>query len=125
MSDTPISQEAEKLQKLTVYGRWLFVLICWLTLAPFGIWEMRETIMLCKEHCTWAAIRYGLQFNPVGGFALVFSVAITTSVLIWQSSHILQGGLSDKEIYYLEKQVEKIRATGPKHILYSWICKNG
>lgn len=121
MNDSDLNQPIERLHRLTVYGRWLFVVICWLTLAPFGLWEMRETIALCQQHCTWSAIRYGLQFNPYGAVSITFCIAITTAVLVWQSSHILQGGLSDKEKYYLQQQVEKIRAKGTKHILWKWI----
>jgi hypothetical protein len=83
---------------------------------------MRETISLCQEHFTWAAVRYGLQFNPFGAAALIFCMAITTSTLVWQSFYILEGGLSAKERYYLEQKVEKIRTKGEKHPLYAWVC---
>jgi hypothetical protein len=119
--NSDLHTQIQRLYQLTIYGRWLFVIICWLTLAPFGIWQMRETISLCQEYCTWAAIRYGMQFNPFGALALIFCIAITTSVLVWQSSHILQGGLSAKEKYYLKQKVLKIKAQGSKHWLYSLI----
>lgn len=121
LNNSNLNQQVERLYLLTVYGRWLLVTLCWLTLAPFGIWQMRETISLCQEYCTWAAVRYGLQFNPLGALALTFCVAITTSVLVWQSLHILEGGLSAKQRYYLEQRVKKIMAEGVKHPLYKWI----
>ena len=122
LENSNLDQQVKRLHRLTVYGRWLFVVFCWLTLAPFGIWQMRETISLCQEHCTWAAVRYGLQFNPLGGLALTFSIAITTAVLVWQSSHILDGGLSAKQKYYLAEKVKKIKAKGSEHPLYKWVC---
>ena len=123
MNETNLNKQVAKLHQLRIYGRYLFVLLCWLILAPISIWQMRETISLCQEHCTWAAIRYGLEFNPFAALALTFCIAITTAVLVWQSLHILEGGLSAKEKYRLERQVHKIRAAGPKHPLWKWVCK--
>lgn len=122
LGNSRLQKQVKRLHSLTVYSRWLFVVLCWLILAPFGLWQMRETISLCREHFTWAAVRYGLEFNPLGALALTFCVAITTAVLVWQSVHILDGGLSAKQKYYLEEKVKKINATGPKHPLYKWVC---
>ena len=124
MNEPNLNEQVEKLHQLRIYGRYLFVLLCWLTLAPFGIWQMRETISLCQEHCTWAAVRYGLEFNLLGALALTFCIAITTAVLVRQSWNILEGGLSAREKYRLERQVKKIRAVGPKHPLWRWVCKS-
>ncbi len=122
--DDPIlEQEVEKLHQLTVYGRWILVAICWLTLVPWGLWELRETISLCQEYCTWAAVRLGIEFNLLASFVLTFVIAITTSVLVWQSSHILRGGLSDKEKYYLAKKVKQIRQEGKKNIFWYWLMR--
>lgn len=121
MNDSNLNKQIEKLHKINIYGRWLFVLICWITLAPFGLWEMRETISLCQQYCTRSTIKYGLQFNPFGAVAITFCIAITTAVLIRQSIYILKGGLSPKEKFYLEKQVRKIQAKGPKHFLWKWV----
>lgn len=119
--DLILKQQVVKLHRLTVYGRWIFVGICWLTLVPWGLWQLRETISLCQEYCTWAAVRLGLEFNLWAGFALTFTVALTTSVLLWQSSHILRGGLSAKEQYYLGEKVKKIQQQGRKNILWYWL----
>lgn len=122
--DDPIlEQEVEKLHQLTVYGRWVLVAICWLTLVPWGLWEFRETISLCQDYCTWAAVRMGIEFNLLASFVLTFVIAITTSVLVWQSSHILRGGLSDKEKYYLAKKVKQIRQEGKKNIFWYWLMR--
>ncbi len=124
MNEPNMNKQVEKLYQLSIYSRYLFVLLCWLTLAPFGLWQMRETISLCQEYCTWAAIRYGLEFNPFGALALTFCIAITSAVLVRQSCNILEGGMSAREKYRLERQVQKIRAAGPKHPLWRWVCKS-
>lgn len=116
-----LSEQVTRLNRLRFYTRWLLVLTSWLTLVPFGIWQMRETVSLCQQYCTWAAIRYGLEFNPLGAMALCLSLAITTSTLIWHSCYILEGGLSSKEKYYLQQKVMKIKSRGSKHILYKLI----
>ena len=123
MNEPNLNEQVERLHQLGICGRWLLVLLCWLILAPVGIWQMRETISLCREHCTWAAVRYGLEFNPFASLALTFCIAITTAVLVWQSLNILGGGLSAREKYRLGRQVQKIRAAGPKHPLWKWVCK--
>jgi hypothetical protein len=119
--DLTLRQQVEKLHQLTIYGRWILIAICWLTLVPWGLWQLRETISLCQEYCTWAAVRLSLEFNLWGSFALTFTVAFTTSVLVWQSSHILRGGLSAKEKYYLAEKVKKIRQQGQKNLLWYWL----
>jgi len=113
--------DIEKLYKIRIYGRWLLVLISWITLMPWGLWQFRETISLCQEHCTWSAIRLGMEFNPGGTLAITFCIGFLTSVLIWQSSHILRGGLSDKEKYYFRQEAKKIRSEGTKNPLWHWL----
>jgi hypothetical protein len=121
--DHKLEKQVSKLHQLSIYTRYLFVLLCWFVLVPYALWEMRETISLCQEYCTWAAIRIGLEFNPFASLALIFTIAITTAVLVWQSRNILSGGISPKERYFLEQKVHKIRAMGPKHPLWKWVCK--
>ncbi|MGY6529329.1 MAG: hypothetical protein ACXITR_05320 [Cyanobacterium sp.] len=116
--------DLERLHLSRIYGRWLLVLISWLTLMPWGLWQFRETFSLCQEHCTWSAVRAGMEFNPLGTLAVTFSIGFLTSVLLWHSSYIIRGGLSDKEKYYFAQELRKINAKGDKHFLWKWLKKN-
>ncbi|MBL1209666.1 hypothetical protein [Geminocystis sp. GBBB08] len=118
------NQEIDRLHQLTVYGRWLLVVMSWILILPWALWELRETISLCQEYCTWSAIRAGMEFNPWGALGLVFCFAFATSVLVWQSSYILRGGLSDKQKYYLTEKVKKIRLQNKKNWLYRLMYDN-
>ncbi|BAQ66106.1 hypothetical protein [Geminocystis sp. NIES-3709] len=115
------NKEIENLHRLMLYGRWIVVAILWVLIVPWGLWQLRETISLCQDYCTWSAIRLGLEFNPWAGLGLSFCVGLAVSVLVWQSSYILRGGLSDKQKYYLSQQVSKIRQQGKKNWLYHWV----
>ncbi|MBE9223031.1 hypothetical protein IQ215_10025 [Cyanobacterium stanieri LEGE 03274] len=117
VADTDI----ERLHLSRVYGRWLLVLISWLTLMPWGLWQFRETVSLCQEYCTWSAVRSGMEFNPFATLAITFCIGFLTSVLFWHSSYIIKGGLSDKEKYYFAQEVKKIRQKGEKHFLWHWL----
>lgn len=120
-NETISDEEIERLYQFNIYGRWVMVSVLCLLLMPWGIWQMRETISLCQSQCTWAAIRLGLEFNPLATVAISFCLGLVTSILIKQSLHILKGGLSDKEKYYLAQQVKKIRHRGKQHWLYQWM----
>lgn len=122
ISYSDLTKPAQKLFTLQLYGRWSFVAIAWLTLAPLSIWELREDISIIQDHFTWAAVRYSLAFNILPAYCLFFCVAITGSVLVWQSLYILKG-ISPREQLRLENQVKKIQITGPKHPLWKWIFK--
>lgn len=122
MSDPNLDKQVEKLHQVRVWGRWLFVVGCWLTLGVFGIWGLRAEIALWQQYFTWTAVRYAIAYNRIPAFSLAFCIGITTAVLIWQSQNILRG-ISPPERYRLEKQVRKIRASGPSHPLWKWVCK--
>lgn len=113
-------QKVAKLHRLTVYGRWLFVLVSWLTLGIYALWNLREEIALWFDYFTWAAVYYGFHFNFLPTLCLAFCVATTISVLIWQSRNIIYG-LPPEEKRQLEKQVRKIQKRGRKHPLWKWI----
>lgn len=113
-------RKVAKLHRLTVYGRWLFVLVSWLTLGVYALWNLKEEIALWFDYFTWAAVYYGFHFNFLPTLCLTFCVATTISVLIWQSRNILFG-LPAQERRQLEKQVKKILARGNKHPLWKWI----
>ena len=113
-------RKVAKLHRLTVYGRWLFVSICWLTLGIYALGNLKEEIALMFDYFTWAAVYYGLHFNPIPTICLVFCIASTVSVLVWQSRNIIWG-LPASERRQLEKQVKKIMTRGNKHPLWRWI----
>lgn len=115
-------QQVKRLHQLTVCGRWLFVLFCWIFLGSFGVWGLRDEIRLWKQHLTWAAVRYGLAYNLLPAACLFFCVGITGAVLTWQSRNILKG-IPARERYRLAKEVKKIKARGPRHPLWKWVVK--
>lgn len=121
--DPELQKQVQKLHRLTVYGRWLVVIGSWLLLGPPGIWGLREEFSLWFEYFSWPALRYGLYYNRIAAICLATCIGMTAAVLVWQSRNILIG-ISDRELYRLEKQVKQIRATGPTHPLWRWVCKS-
>lgn len=113
-------QKVTRLHQLTVYARWLFVLVSWLTLGVYAIWNLKEEISLWFDYFTWAAVYYGFHFNFIPTLCLAFCVGITISVLVWQSRNLIWG-LPEVEKRRLEKRAEKILASGAKHPLWKWI----
>ncbi len=121
--DPNFRRQVQRLHQLTVYGRWLFVVCCWISLGSLGIWGLRAEISLWLEHFTWTAVRYSLVYNRLPTFCLAFCIGITAAVLIWQSNNVLRG-IPAKERLRLEKQVKKICTSGPTHPLWRWVCKS-
>jgi hypothetical protein len=120
--DPTFQLQVEKLHRLTVYSRWLVVGLLWISVGSFSLWGLRYPISLLQEHFTWAAVRYGLYFNPLPTFGLSLCIGVTTSVLFWQSRNILLG-LPKQEQRRLEQQVGRIRQQGPSHPLWKWVCQ--
>ena len=120
-NDASFIQQVQRLHKLTVYGRWLFVGCLWLTIAPVSLWNLRAEISLWEQYFTWVAVRYGLFYHPLSTFGLAFCIGMTAAVLVWQSRNILLG-LPQQEKQRLEKQVYRIRQQGPTHPLWKWVC---
>jgi hypothetical protein len=118
--DFDFQRKVEKYYQLTIYLRWIVVLILWLTLGIYGVWGIRQAIQLCFDYFTWSAVYYGLAFNLIPTLCLSICIGMTLAVLLTQSRHILWG-LSDKEKYYLAQKVEKISATGSSHPFWKWI----
>ncbi len=117
-----LSKPARRLYELSLYGRWLFVLLCWLMLAPYSVWRLWKDFQLWREHFTWVAVRYAFAFNLIAAFSLFFCIGITGAVLVWQSNHLLRG-LSDREKMRLENQARKIQESGSQHPLWKWVCR--
>ncbi|MEM8780221.1 MAG: hypothetical protein AAGF26_15390 [Cyanobacteria bacterium P01_G01_bin.49] len=118
--DPILTCQIQRLYELTLYRRWLFVILCWLTLGQYSLWQLREEFSLLREHFTWVAVRYGLAFNLIPAFSLFFCVGVTGAVLVWQSLHIING-FSPREKMRLENQVKQIQKSGPKHPLWKLI----
>jgi hypothetical protein len=114
------SPEVQRLHLLTVYARWCFIIFCWLTLGIAGIWGLKTEILLWLEYFTWSALRYGLAAHFFSTLCLVFCIALTASVLVWQSRNVLFG-LSSEEIDRLEQQLQRIIKTGNSHPLWRWV----
>ncbi len=122
--DLEFKKQVQRLHQLTVCARWLVVLCCWISLGSLGIWGLRQEISLWLEYFTWAAVRYGLYYNRLPTFCLALCIGMTVAVLVWQSRNILRG-IPAKERQYLEQQVKRIRASGPSHPLWKWVCNKG
>ncbi|MBE9206689.1 hypothetical protein IQ244_09220 [Nostoc sp. LEGE 06077] len=122
ITDPSFAQQVQKLHQLTVYGRWLFVTFLWVLIAPICFWNLRSEIVLWQQYFTWVAVRYGLISHPLSTLGLSFCIAMTVSVLVWQSRNILMG-LPQSEKERLEKQVSRIRQQGPTHPLWKIICR--
>ncbi len=120
--DPTFKAQVKRLHQLTVYGRWLLVSILWLTLGPWSLWGWRYEISLVRSHFTWAALRYGIIFNPLPAIGLTFCIGITVAVLVWHSRNVLLG-IPRQEQKRLEQQVNRICQQGPSHPLWKWVCK--
>lgn len=122
-SDSNLSIQVEKLHRVAIIARWLFVLFSWLTIGILGIWKLRPEITLLRQHFTWTALRYGIAYNRLASFYLAFCIGATAAVLIRQSLNIIRGAVSTEEKKRLSKQVMKIRSIGPRHPLWRWVIK--
>jgi len=120
--DPKFQQQVQKLHRITVYSRWLFVGLLWLTIAPVSLWSLRSEIALLKQYFTWTAVRFALYYHPLPTFGLALSIGMTVSVLVWQSRNILLGLPADEQ-QRLEQQVSKIRQQGSTHPLWKWVCQ--
>jgi hypothetical protein len=113
-------KQVQNLYQLSVYSRWLVVGLCWLILAPLGIWGLREEISLWRDYFTWTAVRYGLAYNFWPTLCLAVCLGVTAGVLVGQSKRILFG-ISPREKYRLQQQVRRIKTAGPTHPLWRWV----
>ncbi|MEG4804939.1 hypothetical protein QUB63_30165 [Microcoleus sp. ARI1-B5] len=120
-SDPNLQIEVHRLHKLTVYGRWLTVILLWISVGSLSIWGLRGEIALWLENFTWAAVRYGLYFHRWPTLGLVLCLGMTLAVLTKQSRNV--RGLPQREKQRLEQQVRRIRQQGPSHPLWKWVCK--
>lgn len=121
--DPIFKNQMANLYRLNVYSRWLAIGLLWLTVGVYSLWELRYPISLIQEQFTWAAVKYGLMFQPLPAFGLCLCVGVMTGTLVWQSRNILWG-MSKKERQQLIKQVSEIRKQGDSHPLWKWVVKS-
>lgn len=119
--DAQFKREIDRLYRLTLYGRWVLVVLLWLLLGGWSLWDLRESITLMQTYFTWSALRYGLAFHPLGAIGLGLCVSLTVSVLVWQSRNLIWG-LPQAEQKRLQESVCKIRQQGRSHPLWRWVC---
>jgi hypothetical protein len=120
--DPAFQAAMQRLHQLTVWGRWAVVLGLWLTIGLISLWGLRENIQLLQDHFTWAAIRAALIYQRWSALGVVLCIAMTVSVLVWQSRNILFG-LSPIEQERLQKQLWQIQQQGQSHPLWKWVYK--
>lgn len=119
-SDLDFQRKVIKYHQLTIYMRWLVVLLLWLTLGVYGIWGIHQEIELWFDYFTWSAVYYGLAFNIIPTICLSICIGMTVSVLVWQSRCIIWG-ISNKEKYYLEQRVTKVLESGSSNPVRKWL----
>lgn len=119
--DSELYHAVVRLHQLTVLGRWCFVLLLWLTVGTVSIWQMIPNIRLTLEHFTWASVRMAFRYNYWAGIGLTLCVALTFSVLLWQSRNIVFG-LPTLDQKRLVERLLRIRQQGPSHPLWKWVC---
>ncbi len=110
----------EKIHLLTVYIRWILVLLSWLTLGAYGLWSLREEYGLWQEYFTWTAVRYALVFHPSAALSLALCLSLTAVALVYTSLYLLFG-ISESQKQQHLKQAQKIYFKGSSHPVYSWL----
>jgi hypothetical protein len=120
--DPIFKNQIDNLYHLHIYGRWLVIILLWLTIGVYSLWELRYSISLIQEDFTWAAVKYGLIFQPIPAVGLCLCVGMMAGTLVWQSRNIIWG-IPKKEHQRLTKQVCHIRQQGSSHPLWKWVVR--
>ena len=121
--DPTLKNQVQRLHELTVYARWLFVGILWITLGSLSLWGWRYELSLLRSQFTWAALTYGIAYNRLPAMGLGICIGMTTAVLVWQSRNILLG-IPPTEQKRLEQQVSRISQQGASHPLWKWVISD-
>ena len=120
--DPIFKNQIDHLYCLNVCGRWIVITLLWLTVGAYSLWELRYPISLIQEDFTWAAVKYGLIFQPIPALGLCLCVGMMTGTLVWQSRNIIWG-LPKQEQQRLIQQVGNIRKQGSSHPLWKFVIK--
>jgi hypothetical protein len=121
--DPIFKNQIDNLYRLNVYSRWIVILLLWVTVGAYSLWELRYPISLIQEDFTWAAIKYGLAFNPIPGLGLCLCVGLMTGTLVWQSRNLIWGLPTDEKQQLIDR-VARIRKQGSSHPLWKWVVKS-
>ena len=121
--DPIFKNQVARLYRVTVYLRWIVIGLLWLTVGAYSLWDLRYPISLLQEDFTWAAVRYGLAFQPIPAFGLCLCIGMMTGTLVWQSRNQIWG-LPTAEHQRLIRQVGEIRKQGSSHPLWKWVVKS-
>ena len=117
----PQHQTIQRLHRLTIYARWLVVLLVWLTVGTVSLWQFRFRIQLLMDSFTWVGVRYGLAYHQGAALGLSVCIGMTLAVLVWHTRNLLFG-LPQEEQLRLQLQAERIRQQGPTHPLWRLVC---
>lgn len=120
--DLAFEQQVMRLHHLTVYSRWLLILLLWLLVGTASLWHLRAEIALWQDYFTWTAVRFAIIYNRLPAIGLSLCIAVTVAALIWHSRNILVG-IPRAEKQQLEQQVLKIRQQGQSYPLWRWVCR--
>jgi hypothetical protein len=120
--DPIFKNQIDNLYRINVYGRWAVIALLWSTIGVYSLWDLRYPITLILEDFTWAAVKYGLYFQPIPAIGLSLCVAMMTGTLVWQSRNSIWG-LPKSELHHLTRQVCQIRKQGSSHPLWKWVVK--
>jgi hypothetical protein len=121
--DPIFKNQVARLYRVTVYLRWSVIGLLWLTVGAYSLWDLRYPISLIQEEFTWAAVRYGLAFQPIPAFGLCLCIGMMAGTLVWQSRNQIWG-LPIPEHQRLIRQVGEIRKQGSSHPLWKWVVKS-
>jgi hypothetical protein len=121
--DPIFKNQIDNLYRLNVYSRWIVIGLLWLTIGVYSLWELRYPISLIQEDFTWAAVKYGLIFQPIPALGLCLCVGLMAGTLVWQSRNIIWG-LPQQERQRLIQQVGNIRKQGSSHPLWKFVVKS-
>jgi hypothetical protein len=120
-SDQVLHPEIQRLHRLTVYGRWMVVVVLWLTVGLLSLWQLRFRIQLLMDSFTWVAVRYGLAYHQGAAFGLFLCLGMTAATLTWHARNLVFG-LPKQEQLRLQQQLMRIQQQGPTHPLWRWVC---
>ncbi len=120
--DPVFKSQIDRLYRLHLYGRWVTIGLLWATVGAYSLWELRYPIELIREDFTWAAVKYGLVFQPLAAIGLAICLGMMTGTLLWQSCNSIWG-ISKHERERLARQVCQIRQQGSSHPLWKWVVK--